>query len=74
VKLYKILINPENEFPSEPELIMTSDDRDYLKRRAEAMARATYGIIEFIWVFEGNDKDYTELNIDNQCKFVVRSW
>ena len=74
MKLYKILITPEGAMSSEPELIMEADGRDVLKRKAEALARDSYGVSEFMWVFEGNDERYTELTIDGQCRYVVRPW
>ena len=71
MKLYKILITPANAITSPPELIMESEDRQILKRQAEGLASASYGLLEFLWVFEGNDQGYTELTIDGKCRFVV---
>jgi hypothetical protein len=72
MKLYKVLITPDNAIPSEPEFIMESENRDVLKRKAEALAKESYSVLEFVWVFEGDDQGYTELTIDDQCRFVVR--
>ncbi|MDQ5985883.1 MAG: hypothetical protein CSYNP_01600 [Syntrophus sp. SKADARSKE-3] len=74
MKLYKIQITPEDEIPSESKFIMEAADRDVLKRKAEALAKDSYGISEFMWVFGDNEKQYqyTELTIDGQCRFVVR--
>lgn len=74
MKLYKVLITPDNAIPSEPEFIMESEDRDALKREAEALAREAYGLLDFCWVFEGNNQGRTELTMSHRCKFVVRSW
>lgn len=74
MKLYKILITPTDTIPPEPELIMESEDREVLKRKAEGFARASYGLLEFLWVFDGNDQGYTELTINGKCRFVVRPW
>jgi hypothetical protein len=62
------------QFLLKPEFIMEADDRDVLKRKAEALASASYGVSEFMWIFEGKDQGYTELTIDGQCKYVVRPW
>lgn len=74
MKLYKVLITNENVIPTEPELIMESENRDALKRKAEALAEEYYGLLEFLWVFGENDQVDLELTIDDQCKFVVRTW
>jgi hypothetical protein len=74
MKLYKILTTPEDAIPSEPEFIMEADDQDILKRKAEALARASYGMSEFMWSFGDDEKGYTELTIDGQCRFVVEPW
>lgn len=71
MKLYKLLITPDSVIPPEPEFIMESEDRDVLKRKAEALARE-YGVLEFVWVFEGNDQGYTELTLDDQCRLIIR--
>jgi hypothetical protein len=71
MKLYKVLITPENSIPSEPEFILESENRDVLKRKAEALAGESYGVLEFAWVFQGNDQGYTELTVDDRCRFVV---
>ena len=73
MKLYRVLITPDNAIPSEPEFIMESENRDALKRKAEALTRESCGVLEFAWVFEGNDQGYTELTIYDQCRFVIRS-
>jgi choline kinase len=72
MKLYKILITPEDEIPAEPDFIIEAADRNILKRKAEALATADYGVSEFIWVFGDNEKQYSELTIDGQCRFVVK--
>jgi hypothetical protein len=74
MKLYKVLITTENAIPSEPEFIMESENRDALKRKAEAFAEEYYGVLEFLWVFGENDQVDMELTIYDQCKFVVRTW
>ena len=71
MKLYKELITPENVMTPKPELIMESGNREELKRKAETIARE-YGLLEYMWVFEGNDREYTELVVETKYRFVIR--
>jgi hypothetical protein len=73
MKLYKEIITPENAIPPQPEFIMESQDRDELKHKAKSFAARDYGLKELVWDFEGDDKGYTQLVVNNQCRFVIRS-
>jgi len=72
MKLSKEFITPNDVMPPPPEFIMESTDREKLKRKAEALAREEYELLEFMWGFEGNDTGYTELTVENQCRFVIK--
>lgn len=73
MKLYKVIITPENVIPPQPEFIMESQDRDELKHKAKLLAVRDYCFEEPVWDFEGDDKGYTQLVVNNQCRFVIRS-
>lgn len=73
MKLFKILITPIDEFPSDPVLIMESEDIDELKRKAELLARELYNFSDYLWVFGENKKDYMELTIEDQYRFVIKT-
>jgi len=72
MKLYKILITPEDAIPTEPEFIMEAADRNILKSKAEALATADYDVSDFMWVFGDNEHQYTDLTIDDKCRFVIK--
>jgi len=72
MKLFKELITADDVMPPSPEFIMESTDRDKLKRKAETLARDQYGLLQFMWVYEGNDTGYTDLIVENRCRFVIR--
>jgi len=72
MKLYKEIITPENVIPPQAEFIMEYQNRDGLKQKARSLAARDYGLKEFVWDFEGNDKGYTQLVVNGQCRFVIR--
>jgi len=71
MKLYKEFITSKNVIPPKPEFIMESENREELKRKAGTLARK-HGLLEYMWVFEGNDRGYTELVVENKYRFVIR--
>jgi hypothetical protein len=72
MKLYMHRITVHDVVPPSPELVLESDDREQLKRKAESLAREIAPDEDLAWVYEGNDRGYAELRVQDQYRFVVR--
>lgn len=73
MKLYKEFIGEPDEVPPPAELVMESPTRSELIQKAEDLARAEYGLSEHMWLFEGRDSGYRELQVADDIRLVIRS-
>ena len=71
MKLYKQLLDPDNLPSGKLQLVMESEDREFLQTRAEVLTGSD-GLSDFVWMMAELHEDYAQLIVDACYRFVIR--